>query len=519
MTRTASLVDAFNLYHSNHPAIGKRAMPAIVSSPSLRRLAVRALRSLPLLGLLALGPQSLPAAPAADSPGDRPRVSHYRMVLRLLPRERSLRARTTMTVANTTSRPVTEIPFLVYRLFTVTAAEDLTGSPLEWTQQVVIDQDEPTLQVNHVRVALAQTLAPGDSTTLTLSYAGPLFGYTEVSGYVHDTVSEDYCLLREDSYAYPILARPSRTGRAGMIDRPFTWELEATVPAGLVVATGGEPVNSEVVGDSARYAFRGRVPSWRLDIAAARFALAVDRPRGFAVYVLPGHEPGAAAVLGAMGRAVDFYTRRFGDIGQAGYTAIEIPDGWGSQAGPLYFLQTAAAFTDSSRLGEVYHEIAHSWCVTARPDVQRCRWFDEAFASYFESLAQAKFGGREALHADMEVSRSVFRRWIEADSAYAGVPIVDYGKHEIGGLSYTKGAWSLHVLHELLGDQRFDRAIRELIRKHRAMPAGFEDFLRIAERAGGRKLDRWYREWISGAESSRLLLEGASVETMAARCR
>lgn len=41
---------------------------------------------------------------AGASP-DRPRVSHYRMELRLQPRERSLQARTTMTVANTTTKP------------------------------------------------------------------------------------------------------------------------------------------------------------------------------------------------------------------------------------------------------------------------------------------------------------------------------------------------------------------------------------------------------------------------------
>jgi hypothetical protein len=38
---------------------------------------------------------------------------------------------------------------------------------------------------------------------------------------------------------------------------------------------------------------------------------------------------------------------------QNGYTIIEIPEGWGSQASDFYFLQTAAAFTDSSRIGEL----------------------------------------------------------------------------------------------------------------------------------------------------------------------
>jgi hypothetical protein len=480
------------------------------------RLAVWIAARLSLLASLAL--VACGTSWAGVSP-DRPRVSHYRMELRLQPRERSLRALTTMTIANTTGEAVTEIPFLLYRLFTVAAAENGAGGRLDWSQEVVIDRDEPTLQVNYVRVTLPRALAAGDSTRVTLAYGGPLFGYREVSGYIHDTVSEDYCLLREDSYAYPILARPSREGRAGIVDRPFTWELVATAPASYVVATGGEVLQVQAAGDSVRYAIRSRVPTWRLDIAAAKFARIADPPRGLAVYVLPGHDPGAARVLEGMRRVIAFYTRRFGDIGPTSYTAIEIPDGWGSQAGPLYLLQTAAAFTDSTRIGEVYHEIGHSWCATARPEVQRCRWFDEAFASYFEALAKGEFEGPEALRADMEVSRAVFRRWVDADSAYARIPIVDFGKHEAGGLSYTKGAWALHVLRELLGDDRFDRVIRELLREHRVKPAGFEDFRRIAERVGGRKLDRWYREWFLATESSRLLLEGASVEVMTARYR
>lgn len=466
------------------------------------------------LGAVAPGSSGGSAAP------DRPMVSHYRMELSLLPGERSLSARTTMTIANTTAEVVGEIPFLLYRLFTVTEAWDEAGRGLAYHQQVVIDRDMRALQVNYVRVTLPRPLAPGDSARVTLVYGGPLFGYEEVSAYVHDTVSEDYCLLREDSYAYPILARPTGAGRAGIVEREFTWDLRVTVPAGHVVATGGEDLGTQSLADSTRFMFRSRVPTWRLDIAAAKFAHIADPHGELAVYVLPGHEGGAARVLEGMRRAIAFYTRRFGDIGQVSYAAIEIPDGWGSQAGGGYCLQTAAAFTDSTRMGEVYHEIAHSWAVAVAPDAQRCRWFDEGFASYFESLAQGEFNGREALRADMETSRKVFRQWIDADSSYASIPIVDYGKYEIGGLSYTKGAWALHVLHEILGEDRFDRVMRELIRKHRVQPVGFEEFRRIAERKGGRKLDRWYREWLlGGSQSSQLLLEGASVEEMAARCR
>jgi hypothetical protein len=49
---------------------------------------------------------------------------------------------------------------------------------------------------------------------------------------------------------------------------------------------------------------------------------------------------------------------------------IEIPEGWGSQHGVGYILQTADAFRDSKRVGELYHEVAHNWNAKARPEVQ-----------------------------------------------------------------------------------------------------------------------------------------------------
>ena len=126
-----------------------------------------AVRAALLSSLLVLAAPSSRAA-AADPTPDRPQVRHYRITLQLLPHERSLRALATMRVANTTQQPVTEIPFLLYRLFTVTAAGDREGRGLDWSQQVVIDHDEATLQVNHVRVVLPHALAPGDGDQLVV---------------------------------------------------------------------------------------------------------------------------------------------------------------------------------------------------------------------------------------------------------------------------------------------------------------------------------------------------------------
>ena len=200
-----------------------------------------------------------------------------------------------------------------------------------------------------------------------------------------------------------------------------------------------------------------------------------------------------------------------------GYSVIEIPDGWGSQAGDFYFLQTAAAFKDSSRMGEVYHEIGHSWNATPSASVQRCRYFDEAFASFFESLAIRSFKGEQQFEEDMERSRTSFVKWANYDRQVFDSPIAEYGKRELGRHSYTKGAWSLYVLNQIVGDKIFAQVIRSMLAEFQDKPIDFAGFQKLCERTSKKSLKKYFDEWIHGTESSKLLVDGVPIADIVKR--
>jgi hypothetical protein len=122
-----------------------------------------------------------------------------------------------------------------------------------------------------VAVTLRESLAPGRTTRITLKYSGAIFGYPEVMGYVRDHIAEDYTLLRPDALAYPMLAVPSSPSLSAAYDTLFTYDLEVTVPSGTVVACGGLPRGSSVGDATETFEFASRVPTWRMDIAAAKF--------------------------------------------------------------------------------------------------------------------------------------------------------------------------------------------------------------------------------------------------------
>lgn len=170
-------------------------------------------------------------------------------------------------------------------------------------------------------------------------------------------------------------------------------------------------------------------------------------------------------------------------------------------------------------MGQIYHEIGHAWNAKVRPDLQRVRWFDEAFASYFQALALAEFRGQKAFEDQMFEYRERFRQDVKRDARNANTPIADYGKEEIGENSYTKGAWSLYVLEEIVGEKQFDQILRTFLTEFATRPADFQSFEDVATRVSQRDLSRFFREWIFGVQSSELLLGNSSVQEIAQRYR
>lgn len=445
-------------------------------------------------------------------------ITHYALDLHLFPDEERMEAVAILKVENNSPRAVSSLPFLLYRLMIVKSVIDAEGRPMVFEQTLARLAEEPNFHVNQLVVKLAKPLAPGAALEVALTYSGTIYGYEEVMKYVKDRISESYSLIRPDALAYPMLATPAWASLTNAYRTSFTYDLTVRAPAGYVVACGGNLISVADEKGTAVHTFRSKIPTWRMDIAIAKFRKSQDESARLAVYALAGDESGAATVLKGMKRVIDVYSKLFGPpASYQGYTAIEIPDGWGSQAADYYFLQTAAAFRDSKNMREVYHEIAHTWNAKAKPGVDRCRWFDEAFASYFEALALREIDGQEAFVEELGQLRDIFVSRAAKDPKNAQIPIADYGSMELGDNSYTKGAWALYVLHALTGEDTFREIIATFLTESRGKQIDFHDFQRTAERVSARDLTPFFEEWIYGTESSRLLQRKLTVEEIAQR--
>jgi len=223
--------------------------------------------------------------------------------------------------------------------------------------------------------------------------------------------------------AYPIVAQASTPGWISAQREPFTYRIRTTVPNSWIVACGDSHRSKTVSGEQTIFECDSDVPREHIEVAAAKFRVIEDAGAGLRIYALPQDAQAAQRVLGDLKRARIFFGNYFRRPATGGYTVIEIPEGWGSQASAGYCIQTPDAFRDPAEIAQLYHELAHSWNAEAQGKIQRARYFDEAFASYFAALAIRQFSGADAFASEMERLRLRFISLAKRDKRYITVVV------------------------------------------------------------------------------------------------
>lgn len=152
------------------------------------------------------------------------------------------------------------------------------------------------------------------------------------------------------------------------------------------------------------------------------------------------------------------------------------------------------------------HEFAHEWWA----NLVTCAnwndfWIHESFASYAQALYAEHVGGEKAYFTEMREQMRFVNQAAIAPRAKKSTAEMYFGDQpgSPGGDIYAKGAWVLHTLRWLLGDEPFFRALRRMAYPDPAKEkttdgsacrfATTDEILRIAEETSGVELD-WFFE-------------------------
>jgi aminopeptidase N len=206
-----------------------------------------------------------------------------------------------------------------------------------------------------------------------------------------------------------------------------------------------------------------------------------------------------------------FYHRNFGTPYAFGkYDQLFVPEfnaGAMENAGAVTFLEDyvfrskVTRYSYERRAETVLHEMAHMWfgdlvTMTWWDDL----WLNESFATFASVLCQSEATEyAEAWTTFANVEKSWAYRQDQLPSTHpvaADIPDLHAVEVNFDGITYAKGASVLKQLVAYVGLEHFLAGLRDYFRAHAFGNATFSDLLGALEKASGRDLSHWGRQWL-----------------------
>ena len=447
-----------------------------------------------LVAVLLIGLTGSVTAESLDSISQVLKTTHYGMKIGIDYDKERLTNSCSMTIKNDGDFSISTIPIQLYRLMTIDSLSAVSSNKITFKQRIETYRDWDQMQVNFVEIYLGRPLAPEGEITLNIYYGGYLHGYAETGMlYVKDEISKEFTILRPDALAFPQIGVPAYKVNRRAGQQEFSYHLSVSVPKPLIVANGGRLVERVDSDSLSTFVFENILPAWRIDIAVANYRLIeLD---GIKVYNFETDSVGAARILGKAHEALDLFTEWFGPLSEfTSFTIIEIPDECGSQADVTSIIQTAAAFRETNRMSELYHEISHLWNVTETDDYPP-RW-NEGLASFLELLVAEQLDGVREMSIDSDSTIARLNRYYTKNPERAELSMQEFGRAGVTNLSYSAGMIFYRLLYDLLGHQQFVNLQREFYSKYHATGASSGAYIEFIRDQSGVTAEKLISDWL-----------------------
>ncbi|MFG3010763.1 M1 family metallopeptidase [Streptomyces cinerochromogenes] len=275
-----------------------------------------------------------------------------------------------------------------------------------------------------------------------------------------------------------------------------TYDIRIKAPRGLTAVSNGRLVSTYDKGGSTYTHWRESKPmaTYLATATIGKFDVRTGRtPGGIPIYVAidPVLKNGNNVdVYGVTAAATDYWSQVFGPypFEETGAIVDDMP-----QAGFSLEVQSKPVYSAVRNETTIVHELAHQWFGDS-VSVARWQdtWLNEGFATYAQWLWAEHQGTRSAHDAFLAGYNAR-----PADSAFWQIKVADPQRDTMfASAVYQRGAMTLQVLRERIGDKAFFELLPAWTRLHRYGNADTDDFVRLAERVSGRQLDDLFGPWL-----------------------
>ncbi|MFW6275285.1 MAG: M1 family aminopeptidase [bacterium] len=440
-------------------------------------------------------------------------VDHYDLELSFDFKKEILKGVCNVTIENKSDSSVAEIPFLLYRLMKVTSVQNQEGNDIDFVQRVVSFDDFDKLQVNAININ--ENIKPHSFVSFRIHYSGYLLGYQEAGmKYIKERISPNFTLIRNDSYSYPVLAKPSVAFlRKNITSNDFTSKLKVTVPDSLMVANGGHLLSKKVENGNLTYSYESKKPNWRIDVAISQYQF--ESTERLDIFYFQKDSVSAQSLLNHGNETLNLYAEWWGELkNDNSVTLIETEKQSGGQADETAILLPQESFNGDS-YGQIYHELSHLWNVRINEKQGLSPRWEEGLAVFCEYYVDEHFNeGRKGL-LDRAVNMTLKRlkRNFDSEPEMYDIPMYEYGNKGKTNYSYKQGMVMFTVLYKWLGKENFDWVIRSFYEQYHNTGATTIDFTQLWEKTLNIKgLRDFFDDWMYTTEYTAFIKNNNSID-------
>lgn len=155
------------------------------------------------------------------------------------------------------------------------------------------------------------------------------------------------------------------------------------------------------------------------------------------------------------------------------------------------YVVDSIGFCDRNYTNVDAHELAHHWfgdLITAESSTHH--WLQEGFATYFALLAEKDIYGEDYFYSKLYDTAQQIKFASRTDT----IPVLNEKASSL--TFYEKGAWTLFVLHESIGDKAFKKAIKSYLNKYAYKTVNTQNFFDEIRKVCDFDLDKFQKTWL-----------------------
>lgn len=347
--------------------------------------------------------------------------------------------------------------------------------------------------------------------TFTLKYRGSInhplaaYGREQARGDMQTPgiISENGVYLAGGSAWYPQL-------EGGLSSTLLSFDLSVELPEGWDVVSQGSRIRHSK-GRMTSIQWNSPEPQDEILLVANRFAEYIRQHGQVAAmaFLLVPDKDIADKYLDATIRYIGMYERLIGTYPYAKFALVE--NFWETGYGmPSFTLLGPKIIRFPFIINSSYpHEILHNWWGNSVfPDFSKGNWTEGLTAYLSDCLIKEQQGG------GAEYRHTALQKYADYVLAGRDFPIAEFRSRHSSpseAVGYGKSSMLFHMLRMDIGDKAFTAGLQDFYINNKFSLASFDDIKKSFEKASGKDLSKFFKQWLTRSGAPELRIENPSV--------